>query len=62
MEKAYRRFAVGLLVALGILFLLCAAVVIRIDPFFHYRDVDPILLKMFHIYHVIHNQIEYQNE
>ena len=41
MEKAYRRFAVGLLVALGILFLLCAAVVIRIDPFFHYRDVDP---------------------
>jgi len=41
MEKSYRRFAVGLLAALALVFVLCAAIVITVDPFFHYRTPDP---------------------
>jgi len=41
MEKSYKPFAVGLLAALAAAFLLCAAIVICIDPFFHYHSPDP---------------------
>ncbi len=40
MKNPYRRFAVGLLLALSLAFIFCAAIVIRVDPFFHYRSPD----------------------
>ena len=41
MERGYRRWVLGLLAALLALLGLCAAVVIVVDPFFHYRTPDP---------------------
>lgn len=41
MNRVYRRFVIGLCCALAAMLALCAAIVITVDPFFHYRDPDP---------------------
>lgn len=41
MQKEYRKWAVGLLTALVAGLGFCAAIVVVVDPFFHYRSPDP---------------------
>lgn len=41
MQHGYRRWVLGLLAALLAALGLCAAIVVVVDPFFHYRTPDP---------------------
>lgn len=41
MNKAYRRWALGLTAGLLALLMLCAVFTAAVDPYFHYRDPDP---------------------
>ena len=41
MKQEYRKWALGLLAAIAAMLGLCAAVVVTVDPFFHYRAPDP---------------------
>ena len=41
MQKEYRKWALGLLTALVAGLGFCAAIVVVVDPFFHYRSPDP---------------------
>lgn len=41
MKQEYRKWALGLLAAITAMLGLCAAIVIVVDPFFHYRTPDP---------------------
>lgn len=41
MKQDYRKWALGLLAAVAVTLGLCAAIVVTVDPFFHYRSPDP---------------------
>lgn len=41
MKQEYRKWVLGLLAAIAAMLGLCAAIVIVVDPFFHYRTPDP---------------------
>jgi len=41
LKQEYRKWALGLLAAITAMLGLCAAIVIVVDPFFHYRTPDP---------------------
>lgn len=41
MKQEYRKWTLGLLAAIAAMLGLCAAVVVTVDPFFHYRAPDP---------------------
>lgn len=41
MKQEYRKWALGLLAAIAAMLGLCTAVVVTVDPFFHYRAPDP---------------------
>lgn len=41
MKQEYRKWALGLVAAMAAMLGLCAAIVVTVDPFFHYRSPDP---------------------
>lgn len=41
MKQEYRKWALGLVAAMAVMLGLCAAIVVTVDPFFHYRSPDP---------------------